>query len=61
MSEEQVTSLVEIWNELQNVKLRLIRIEEKADEFYRTVDEVKKNFLLALEEYEREVINGKNS
>ena len=61
MNEEQVTSLVEIWNELQNVKLRLIRIEEKADEFYRTVDEVKKNFLLALEEYEREVINGKNS
>ncbi len=61
MSEEQVTSLVEIWNELQNIKSRLVRIEEKADEFYKTVDEVKKNFLLALEEYEREVINGKNS
>ena len=61
MSEEQVTSLVEIWNELQNIKCRLVRIEEKADEFYNTVDEVKKNFLLALEEYEREVINGKNS
>lgn len=56
---------VSLWNELQNIKIKLIKIEEGFDKWSSEMENIRQGILAAIEEYEAGVLeeeqsNGKN-
>lgn len=54
------TTNTEIWNELQNIKIKLVNIEKALEQWSDNLENIRQGFLAAVEEFEKEYQDGKN-
>ena len=57
---DAIPTNIEVWNELQNIKVKLIEIDSKLDDFIIGIENIRQGFLEAVEEFEMSLKEDNN-